>query len=263
MKKRILIILVIVYFVVFIVFSFFIKKKYIIFDDIIFKVSGNSFISQSSYPLGINDKNANIFVNNFNINGYVNLKNGNIFYYDDSFKKINDITVACIDCKLDIVDLDKIGIDTLSSEDKDIIKKFFDNHFREFGTEMKYSKKIIYDFNNDGQKESLYLISNLFDSNELKNHSYKDNLDGDYYEVAFIYDNNKYQTVLKKDISDSSTEIYDLAYFFKVDYSNSNYYFRVYDYYDTDYYCGSVFSEDNNDYIEEISCQENRGDYNE
>ena len=263
MKKIILIVLIIVYFIVFILFNFFIKKSYIIIDDIIFSVSGNSYSSLSKYPNEINDKLVNIYMNDTKYEGYINVNNTNngIVYYDNSFKKINNNLVSCINCDLSIVNLNKIGNLTISETDKEIIDNYFKYHSRDYSKEIKYFKKRKYDFNNDGSKESLFVISNFFDENGLKTHVYNEDIDGDYYEVAFIYSNGIYDIIFKTDINEENTSIFDLDYFFKINNNEKkNFYFKVYDYYDVDYLCGAIFSENENDYTKSISCQFSRSD---
>ena len=165
MKKRILIALLIVYFIVFILFTFIIKKSYILFDGIIFNVSGNSFSSLTEYPDEIDDKMVNIYMNDSEYEGYINVdsNNNDFIYYDNSFKKINNPVVSCINCKLNIINLNKMGNTTISDADKEIVDNYFKYHSRDYNESIKYFKKIEYDFNEDGTDESLFVISNLFD----------------------------------------------------------------------------------------------------
>ena len=96
---------------------------------------------------------------------------------------------------------------------------------------------------------------------EYNDMEYSYDIDGDYYEVAFIYNNGTYDIILKTDINEENTSIFDLDYFFKINNNEKkNFYFKAYDYYDVDYLCGAIFSENENDYTKSISCQFSRSD---
>lgn len=128
-----------------------------------------------------------VYVNNESFGSNYLTYNGDWYIYDanKNFKEYDGNVFAIKSSKpYNLLNFVKSELD---ENDKNIISAFLGSKSIVFNYEDMFKSKIIYDFDRNGIRETLYLISNAFTENEA---SYNKS-----FSIAFIHENNKDEAI--------------------------------------------------------------------
>ena len=215
-KRNILIIILLIIFIILNFSVYLINKKNVIYLGSITKIEvKNNNIKIYNEKSKLNLIKAKIYFNGSFINGYLksdrgNINNKAILYkaYNESGTSLRfteDLIAYTGKAKINISDANVIT--NILDGDKEIISNFLRSDYGDgigldFSLDYKEYKKVIYDIDNDGDKEYLYSL-NLIEENKTS------------YSYVFIIDDDELKVINSKkgDITDQK---YDVISFFKL-----------------------------------------------